>query len=235
MKKRKILVLLPFLAGLVIIGCKHLPEEQQIIPGTTIIPIQSITCSEDTIYFQQQILPIFQSNCAQDDCHDAQSHEEGIVLDSYSNIINTGDIEGGNLNAGHIYESITQTWGDDAMPPDNPLPQDQIDLIADWIMQGALNLSCDALLCDTLELTFSGDIQPLVAAFCEGCHTGSNAGGDVKLTNHAEIAAAGANGSLYGSVAWEAGYTQMPQNGSQLTECQLRMIEMWIENGMPND
>src|SRR6185369_2683308 len=51
------------------------------------------TCDPDTVYFANDILPLFISNCAKSGCHDAASHQEGIILDTYSHIISTGNIE----------------------------------------------------------------------------------------------------------------------------------------------
>jgi hypothetical protein len=132
-------------------SCKHMPEELIEDPFIGGPPTSSIVCDEDSIYFQQQILPLFASSCAINECHDQASHEDDVILDSYSNIISTGDIEGGNPNAGDIMEVITENDPDDVMPPDPypPLSGDEIQMIEDWILQGALQNSCDALLCDT--------------------------------------------------------------------------------------
>lgn len=217
-------------------SCKHMPEEL-VDDDSYGQPTQSIICDEDSIYFQQQILPLLSSSCAITDCHDQASHEDGVILDNYQNIINTAEIEGGNLSAGDVMEVITENDPDDIMPPDPypPLSSDEIQLIEDWILQGAMNNSCDALLCDTVEVTFAGDIMPLVGTFCEGCHSGSNAGGDILLNDYDDIFSIGEGGSLMGSITWESGFEPMPQNSGKLTDCQIRMFEIWIENGMPND
>lgn len=234
-------VLIASQLSLLLIGllfsCKHMPEEFVEEPFIGGPPTSSIVCDEDSIYFQQQILPLFASSCAITDCHDQASHEDGIILDSYSNIISTGDIEGGNPNAGDIMEVITENDPDDVMPPDPypPLSGDEIQMIEDWILQGALQNSCDALLCDTVEVTFSGDIMPLIGTFCEGCHSGSNAGGDILLNDYDDVFAIGESGSLWGSINWSDYFANMPQNSSKLTDCQIRMFEIWLDNGMPND
>src|SRR5690242_1217775 len=108
------------------ISCKHQ------IPGITDSPAQDgnpnsnpsigSSCSADTVYFQQQVLPIFISNCAMSGCHDDASHKEGIVLTSYSAII-SGGIRAGNPDNSKIYKVIATSKADDRMPqpPRNPL------------------------------------------------------------------------------------------------------------------
>src|SRR5690349_2132712 len=38
-------------------------------------------CDPNVVYFEMSILPLLKSNCAKSGCHDAITHEEGIVLD----------------------------------------------------------------------------------------------------------------------------------------------------------
>src|SRR4051812_23274130 len=76
-------------------------------PGPGPQPVTGQTCSPDTAYFQQQVLPIFISNCSMSGCHDAASAQHGVVLTSYASIMTTGDIEPGNPNHSKVYEKIT--------------------------------------------------------------------------------------------------------------------------------
>lgn len=216
-------------------ACKHdIPEPPSETGNGT--PPPTVSCDEDSVYFQEQILPLFQSSCAVPGCHDAGTQEDDIILDSYSNIINTGDVEAGDLDAGKIYEKITESDPDDIMPPppNNPLSSDEINLIATWIMQGAQNNSCPSALCDTTDVSFSGHIQPLVQQFCEGCHSGGSPQAGLTLTNYSEISGIANSGSFMSAITGQNGFTPMPLNSS-LSSCQIRMVELWVENGAPND
>ena len=96
---------------------------------------------DSLICFEEQILPLFQSNCAKSGCHAASSHAEGYVLDSYNNIISRG-IVSGNSRDSKIYQAISGKKGEDDImppPPNPPLSQEQIDLIGQWIDEGAQN------------------------------------------------------------------------------------------------
>lgn len=169
-------------------------------------------------------------------CHDAIDHEEDIILTSYNQIINTGGIVGGNLNAGDIFEVINENDPDDIMPPspNEPLTQDQIDLIADWIMQGAQNNSCESLFCDTLNVSFATNISSLVSNKCEGCHSGTTPNGDVSLTNYAQISAAATSGTLWDAINSLNGVATMPPS-TGLSDCEIATFRIWIENGALND
>ena len=121
-------------------------------------------CSPDTVYFEQQLLPILRSNCALSGSHDAASHHDDVILDSYANVRNTGEIKLSDPTNSKIYEAITETDPDKRMPPPPraPLTADQKALVLRWIPQGAQDLRCAAA-CDTTNVRFSTVIQPLIA------------------------------------------------------------------------
>ena len=158
-----------FLCLVLVVACKHMPP---LIPtDPTNPPVGGGPCDPDTVYFQNDILPIFQTNCAKSACHNAASHIEGIILTDYNNIVSTGEIVGGRPNSGKIYESIISSSSSDIMPPppDAPLTADQIAKILKWINQGAKNNYCDAG-CDTVNVKYSTQVKSLLSSKCTGCH-----------------------------------------------------------------
>jgi hypothetical protein len=196
-------------------------------------------CDPDSVYFENDILPILISNCAKSGCHDAASHEDGVILDSYEHVMNTADVDPFDLDGGKLYEAITEDDSDDRMPPppNAPLTSEQIALIAKWIMQGALNISCDvnAGSCDTSNVTYSGTIAPILQLYCTGCHSGSLLSGGIDLSVYTGVAAVAMNGSLEGAITHAAGYTPMPFGGNQLPDCEISQIIAWIDDGAPNN
>jgi len=243
-----IIALLFFSSVALFSSCKH---EPMVLPASD-SPVNSTdngnsngnqgntsTCDPDSVYFQNVILPLFVTNCAVSNCHDAQTHKEGIVLDSYINIMMTGDIRAFDPNHGKIYRYITTTNTDDRMPPSprNALSPTDAGLIAKWINQGALNNACyggnDN--CDTSNVTYSGTIAPLLQSRCTGCHSGSYPGGNINLTAHSGVQAVALNGHLLGSINHNYGYSAMPKNLSKLPDCQIAQVRIWIENGSLNN
>jgi hypothetical protein len=237
-----------FLPGIMLIliiafnACKHEPvypvgQEPGGSTGTGGGNGNGNSCDPNTIYFQNQVLPILVSNCAMSGCHDAGSHQKGIVLDSYASLMNSDIVDPNDAAHSDIYEVITETDPDKIMPrpPVNPLTQEQIAIITQWINQGAQNNVCSSAVCDTFNITFAGSVKPILQNNCQGCHSGSAPSGGIDLSAHAGAQAVALNGKLYGAVSHSAGYTPMPQGGNQLSLCDIRKIKLWIDAGAPNN
>jgi mono/diheme cytochrome c family protein len=202
------------------------------IPGDTMV---FHPCDPDTVYFEKELLPILVSNCAMSGCHDAQSAQDGVILDSYENVFNTSDLKPGDPNSSDLYEVLIDDDPGDRMPPlpADPLPQATIDKIFIWIEQGAQNLHCDmdSSACDTSSVSYAAVISPLMETHCKGCHSGNSPGGGVLLDNHTNVAAAGNNGRLYGSIAHLNGFSPMPKNEAKLDQCAIDQVQAWINQG----
>jgi mono/diheme cytochrome c family protein len=112
---------------------------------------------------------------------------------------------------------------------------EQKNLLIDWINQGALNNSCVASECDTIDISYLQDVFPIILNNCTGCHSGNDPSGGFSLTNHAEVKEAVLNFDLLNSILWNGLAENMPKNADQLSECQIGIIEIWINNGMPNN
>jgi hypothetical protein len=224
-------------------SCKHEPEiVGTLLPGDTSGNgnnngnNNSTSCSKDTVYFIQQVLPIFQSSCAMSGCHDAATHKEGIKLDTYSNILSTGGIKVSNPTDSKIYRVMIKS-GDERMPPSPaaPIPNSQLTTISKWIGQGAKNNSCIESGCDTTNVKYSTHIKPLIQNACQGCHSGALPGGGINLASYAGVKAIADNGKFFGSISHIATYSAMPKNGNKLTDCQINMVKIWINHGAPEN
>ena len=218
---------------IVFIGsCKHeiplFPPDSSTSSGDSSTP-----CDPNKIYFQQQILPILVSNCAKSGCHDNASHKEGIVLTSYNSTMQTGEIRPGYPNNSKIYTEIMKG----EMPPagNTPLTSSQKNLIYNWILQGAENLVCQNLCGDTINITYSLSVNPIILNKCQGCHSGANLQGGIDLSNYLAVKTQVTNGKLWGAVNWLPGFSPMPKNGNKLSTCELTKIQKWIAQGAPNN
>jgi mono/diheme cytochrome c family protein len=218
-------------------ACKHEPPEGPVIPpdgpGG---PGPDEPCDANTVYFQQDILPLLISNCSMPECHSSNSPADGIDLTSYQSLMSAGIVDPFDLNE-DLFEAITDSDPDDRMPrpPAPPLSQSQIDLIAAWIMQGAQNNSCASAGCDTLNVTYSGTIAPLVQQRCQGCHSGATPQGGLDLGSWSVLNALASDGRLGGSVQHASGAIPMPPSGPRLPDCNVRQFMIWIDNGAPNN
>ncbi len=232
MRKCRLVFFLFLLIAIAAVSCKHLPE---ITPTSNSNNTTSETCDPDTIYFKNTIQPLLSASCAYSGCHDAVTHEDGVILDTYQNIINTADVRAGDPNGSDIYEVITESDPDKIMPrpPANPLTTAQINLIYQWIMQGAKNNGCEE--CDSINVTYSGSIAGILQNNCITCHSGSTPSGDLLLTDYANVSGVAFTGQLSGAVSHATGYEPMPQGSPQLPECQVNQILKWVNDGAPNN
>ncbi len=236
-----IFLLLLSAMGLYLGGCVHEPD---IIPGnpvdTTTNPIDtnSNPCDPSIIYFNDQILPLLQSGCAIAGCHDQITKEDGVVLNSFENVIKTGDIKAFNPGGSKLYKMITTSDLKDRMPPPpmNSLTADQKKLIYDWILQGAKNEVCDQpKSCDTIAASFTIDVLPIINAYCNVCHSGTSPSGSISLKNYTEIRSFALNGKLSCVINWNPGCVKMPNGGAKLDACKISLIDAWIKQGSQNN
>lgn len=233
------------LAGLFILmlpACEHdtvnpvslNPEDTINIPMDTLVP-----CDPNVVYFEKDLLPILKSNCAKSGCHDVLSHQEGIILDNYQNVMASGIVKAFDVNDSELYGVITETDPDKVMPepPNQRLTPDQIALIAQWIEQGAKNETCDADagICDTIGVSYSGFVAPLLSTYCVGCHSGSVPSGNIVLNLHAGVKTVALNGKLLGAISWSNGFQPMPKGSNKLPDCTIDKIKAWISDGAPNN
>ena len=94
--------------------------------------------------------------------------------------------------------------------------------------------------CDTTNVTFSGTIFPIINGNCTSCHSGSAPQGNILLEDYATISKqakipAGQAGSLYGAISHDPGNSPMPKNGTQLSDCKIKQVKVWIDAGTPDN
>jgi uncharacterized membrane protein len=194
-------------------------------------------CDPAKIYFQQQVLPILLSNCTMSGCHDDASHQDGVILTSYEKVIATADIRPGRPSDSDLYEVLVETDPDKKMPrpPRTPLTQQQVQIIYQWIQQGAQYLSCQTSSCDTSAITFSATIRNIISNKCQGCHSGTGASGGIDLSSYSGVKAKVTDGRLWGAINHQPGFSPMPKNGAKLNDCEISQIRKWIDAGSPNN
>lgn len=216
---------------LIIASCKHDIPIRVIEP-----PVDGgeQTCSADTVYFQNKVLPLLNSSCAMSGCHDDITHKDGVNLSTYGYIMATGGVRPGNPTNSKLYKVLNETGGDRMPPPPAAaFTQAQKDIIYKWILQGAKNNACND--CDTTVFTYAAAIAPLVSNYCKGCHNPASLGGGIDLSTYAGVKAIAQNGKLMGSIRHQAGFIAMPQGGTKLSECKITQFQKWVDAGAPNN
>jgi hypothetical protein len=213
-------------------ACKHEPLAGQDLVDGLGGNIDEPECDPNTAYFDQQVLPLLISNCAVPGCHDhSTSDNDHIQITSYESLMQSGIVQDGEL-----WESINEDDPDDIMPrpPQIPLTDAQIALIGQWIQQGAPDNSCDNA-CDTVNVTYSGTILPLVQARCLGCHSGGSPQGDLDYSTWDMLHDVAMDGRLAGAIQHQYPFTSMPPSGPMLPPCRIDQFLIWIADGAPNN
>ena len=248
--------------SVLLISCKHEPfgpmSDGEITPvDTTGNPIDTTgtgnpadtssntPCDPNLVYFQTQVLPILQSNCALSGCHDDQSAQDGVVLSSYAKVMSTADVEPGDLSESKLYKVLVDDDPEDRMPqtPRQPLAANQIELISKWIQQGAKDLICEegnsggnGNGCATDNRSFSSHIAPILQTHCITCHSGPLPSGGYDFTIYSGVKKAVDNNRLVGAIQWQQGFTAMPYgSAAKIPDCAINQIKAWVDAGAPNN
>jgi hypothetical protein len=194
------------------------------------------TCKKDIAgpdgCFQEDVLPIFISNCTMSGCHNSKDKRSGYDLSNYEGIM-TGIKPMQPFNS-EIYNTIK---GKNPSMPEKPyskLSSKDVSMIKLWINMGASNTS-NCKTCDTANFDYSGRIKGIVQNWCVGCHNSGNSGGGFDLSDYNGIIKSIPNNKLLGSIKHMPGVLAMPQTGGQLSKCEITSIEKWINNGYPNN
>ena len=90
--------------------------------------------------------------------------------------------------------------------------------------------------CDTTNVTYSTTIKGLLNTYtCLTCHIGSNPSGGFRLETHADVKAKVTDGTLWGAINHQPGFSSMPQGYIKMTDCELKKVKAWIDAGAPNN
>ena len=221
-----------------LLACKHEVEDPEVRQGNlNSATIVDTICDDQAVYFVNDVLPLLNSKCSSSGCHGNGSAQDGVSLETYALVMQTAEVVPGNPQGSELIEVILDTDSDERMPPAGSpsLSANEIAMLQDWVSQGALNNECVEVQCDTLNVTFSGTIEPLINQKCLGCHsaaTSSNKG--VTLRNYMEVKSWVDDGALLGSILGNSNYSKMPQGG-ELPSCEVEQLIKWINEGAPNN
>lgn len=194
------------------------------------------TCTKDQAgpdgCFQEDVLPIFVSNCTMSGCHNSKDRRAGYDLSNYEGIMK--GIKAKHPLRSEIYNTIK---GSNPSMPEKPygkLSSGDVSMIKLWINMGARNTSnCRA--CDTANIEYTARVKGITQAWCVGCHNSSNSGGGFDLSDYNGLVKAIPNNKLLGSIKQLSGFSAMPQTGGQVSPCEIAAIEKWIANGYPDN
>lgn len=198
------------------------------------IVFYSNSCTKDAYYpevcFQSDILPIFLTNCATSGCHNSKDKSKRLDMSNYDGILKSV-----KPHLPLFSEAYTKISSGE-MPPDGypALSEKQINLVKAWINMGAPNSSGCGVSCDTAIHTFTKGVKPILDIYCKGCHGDKVAKGGLNYSTYEGVTAI-KNSRLLSAIKHEAGFLPMPEGAPALSDCQISVIEKWINAGELND
>ncbi|MCR9292805.1 MAG: DUF1549 domain-containing protein [bacterium] len=104
--------------------------------------------SENSISYSEQIEPIFRTHCQ--GCHQPAKAQGDYVMTDFASLLRAGEsgspaVVPGDPDASYLLEQVTPVNGESAMPKKGqPLADAEIELIRQWIQQGAVDDSPSA-------------------------------------------------------------------------------------------
>ncbi|MEM1248576.1 MAG: c-type cytochrome domain-containing protein [Acidobacteriota bacterium] len=102
---------------------------------------EQLSAREGSISFEKDILPVLDRSCGE--CHSAQENFSNLRLDTLEDILKGGDLgkvlEPGNPDESSLYVRVSLPQDDlDFMPVEGePLSEDEVETLRQWIEQGA--------------------------------------------------------------------------------------------------
>ncbi|MBK8722432.1 MAG: hypothetical protein IPL95_09235, partial [Saprospiraceae bacterium] len=101
---KKLLIFFGLATTLIYVSCKY----ESLVPYQP--PVETTTCSPDTVYFSQSIAPLLNSSCGTSGCHDANSHKDGVVMTDHFSIIQ--EVKIGNPSNSKLYKVLNENGED---------------------------------------------------------------------------------------------------------------------------
>ena len=89
--------------------------------------------------------------------------------------------------------------------------------------------------CDTNNVSWSGDIEPILSKKCLHCHYDNSPIAPFSLQGYQNVLVRVNTGQLKAAINHQPGSSQMPQDGPKLPECELSTMNIWIREGAPNN
>lgn len=94
----------------------------------------------------------------------------------------------------------------------------------------------------TGKVRFETEVEPLLKARCQKCHTGENPRGGLRLERRSDLLKGGESGpairlaAAESSLLWEKlASNEMPPEGGPLTAAEKGLLRQWINDGAPGD
>lgn len=87
--------------------------------------------------------------------------------------------------------------------------------------------------CDTTDVTWESPVREILRQYCVMCHGPSYAAKGVRHDSYESEKIVINDGRLRGVINHLPGYSKMPKDRGKLPECELNILNTWLDNGAP--
>src|SRR5258706_11344999 len=109
------------------------------LASATVVAVTAAVRPPASIDFQRDVQPILRDHCVS--CHGSEMQMNGLRLDRRADAMRGGtqsDIGPGNADGSRLYHRLIGNSVGAQMPPGKPLGDEQIEIIRQWIEEGAV-------------------------------------------------------------------------------------------------
>lgn len=98
--------------------------------------------------------------------------------------------------------------------------------------------SSSSISCDTLQVSYSKTIAPILQQHCYSCHSGPAASAGLRLEQYSVVKSLATDGinTLVNSVNGNPDFTYMPPTpNAKLNSCEINKLQAWVNQGVLNN
>jgi hypothetical protein len=89
--------------------------------------------------------------------------------------------------------------------------------------------------CDTTNITWNSKVSEILLKNCVSCHGSDISYNGVRHDSYASELIVVNDGRLRGVINHFDGFSKMPKDRGKLPECDLKILNIWLDNGAPEN
>ena len=176
------------------------------------------------VTYQADVKPILNQLCVA--CHNADLHEDGVDLSTYS-------LARDNID--EILESMQESEDDEIMPPSGRVDDEVLQTLYSWVSDGLLEGEAAEDTTDTNSsggsYSYSAEIIAIIDKECILCHGVSNPAGGYDISTYQKVVAQ--IDLFLARIDLQTGQAGVMPPAGRMDEATIQLIKDWVDQGMP--
>lgn len=91
------------------------------------------------------------------------------------------------------------------------------------------------IVCDTNNITWNSKVKDILKKNCVSCHGPELSYNGVRHDSYTSELVVVRDGRLRGVINHADGFSKMPKDRGKLPECELKILNLWLDNGAPEN